>query len=610
MRFNSLTKGALACLGVTLLNTPALATDEAEILVTASRVAETVDETLASVTVITREEIERRQAQSVQDLLRGVPGVSIANNGGAGKSTSIFLRGTESDHVLVMIDGVKVGSATLGTTAFQHIPVSQIERIEVVRGPRSSLYGSEALGGVIQIFTRKGSGTAKPFFSIGYGEYETRETVAGISGSSERGWFNLSASGTDTEGFDACRANLAAGCFANEPDKDGYENRSVALSTGYRFDNGVDVDAHLLRATGDTDFDGGFQNEAESIQQVASASVRFSPAEEWLISLTLGRSQDESDNFLNGIPASRFDTERDTISWQNDIIIADEHLLIVGVDYQDDKVDSTTTYAETSRDNTGLFTQFQGTFAEHDLQAAVRRDDNEQFGKHTTGSIAWGYALSGKTRFTASYGTAFKAPSFNELYFPGFGNPNLGPEESSSIELGISGTAGFGKWSVNVFQTRVDDLIAYDASILAPNNINEALIRGIEATVTSRIDGWNLSTSLSLLDPENRSPGANRGNALPRRVRESLRLDADRQFNKLSLGTTLFAAGKRYDDLANTRELDGYVTVDLRAEYQLAKSWRLQARLENAFDEEYETAAFYNQPGRGLFLTLRYAPEG
>jgi len=605
-------KRCLPAAALLLLGTPSAFADQMiPIIVTATRTAETADETLASVTVISRKEIERQQAQSVQDLLRGIPGVSIANNGGPGKATSVFLRGTESDHVLVLIDGVKVGSATLGTTAFQDIPVDQIERIEIVRGSRSSLYGSEAIGGVIQIFTRKGGGALKPFFSVGGGSYRTYSASAGVSGGGERGWFSVSASAIDTLGFNACDGKPSpggAGCFTTEPDKDGYRNLSGSLRAGYRFDNGLEMDVHALRASGDTEFDGSFVNESESVQQVLGGTLRFSAVDMWLITLTAGRSQDESDNFKDDAFKSRFDTQRDTLSFQNDLSIAPDHLLTVGADYQEDRVDGTTAYAVSSRDNTGLFTQYQEVFGSHDVQLSLRRDDNEQFGNRHTGGAAWGYALSGGLRLTASYGTAFKAPTFNELYFPGFGNPNLRPEESRSFELGLSDKAIWGNWSLNAYETRIDDLIAFDASTFAPANIDQARIRGLEAVLGIRLGNWDLNANLTLLDPKNHSGGANDGNVLPRRARRSLCLDADRDFGRYRLGATLLAAGKRYDDLANTRELGGYATIELRAEYALAKEWRLQARVENLLDKDYETAAFFNQPERGLYLTLRYQP--
>jgi vitamin B12 transporter len=602
---------ALAAATLLLGSTPSVFADDTvePIIVTATRTAQTADETLAAVTVITRRDIERSQAQSVQDLLRGEPGVSISNNGGPGKATSVFLRGTESDHVLVLIDGVKVGSATLGTTAFQDIPVEQIERIEIVRGPRSSLYGSEAIGGVIQIFTRQGGGAPKPYLNLGGGSYQTYNASAGVSGGGERGWFNVSTSGITTEGFNACNGKPSpngAGCFVIEPDKDGYRNAAGSARAGYRFANGAEVDVHALRAEGKNRYDGSFVNESESVQQVMGGRVRFAPLAPWHMTLAAGQSRDDSDNFKDGVFKSRFNTTRDSATLQNDVTLGQAHLVTVGLDHQNDKIDSSTAYAVTSRDNKGLFAQYQGAFGPQNVQLAVRGDDNEQFGERTTGGLAWGYNLNGGLRLTASYGTAFKAPTFNELYFPGFGNPNIRPEESKSYEVGLRGKHVWGGWSLSAYQTDVNDLIAYDASLGAPTNIDEARIRGIEAALSARLRDWQWRSALTLLDPENRASGANYGKVLPRRAEQALRLDLDRVLGRFRIGGTLLAEGRRYDDLANTRELGGYATVDLRAEYAFAKVWRLQARIENLFDKDYETAAFFNQPGRSFYLTLRY----
>jgi vitamin B12 transporter len=589
----------------------AFATELEPIIITATRTAQTADETLSSVTVITRKDIERQQVQSIQDLLRGVPGISIDNNGGPGKATSVFLRGTESDHVLVLIDGVKMGSATLGTTAFQDIPVEQIERIEIVRGPRSSLYGSEAIGGVLQIFTRKGGGPLTPYFSLGGGSYRTYNASVGLSGGGGRGWFNVNATGIDTEGFNACNGKPSpdgAGCFTIEPDKDGYRNLSGSLRAGYRFDNGVEMDLHALRAKGKNDFDGNFVNESESVQQVSGGTLRFSPVEIWQMTLAAGRSRDESDDFKDGVFKSRFNTQRDTLSLQNDLTLTTDQLLTVGADYQDDRVDSTTAYTITSQDNTGLFSQYQASFGSHDMQLSLRRDDNRQFGVHNTGGAAWGYSLGKRLRVTASYGTAFKAPTFNELYYPGFGNPGLRPETSRSVELGLRDESARGHWSLNAYETRIDDLIAFDSSTFAAANIDQALIRGLEAILGTQLGNWVLNANLTLLDPQNHSGGANDGNVLPRRAKQSLRLDADVDIGRYRFGATMLAAGKRYDDLANTRELGSYSTFDLRAEYALARAWLVQGRIENLFNEDYETAAFFNQPRRSLYLTLRYKP--
>lgn len=579
------------------------------IIVTATRTAQTAEESLASVTVISRKEIERQQARSIQDLFRGVLGINVTNNGGPGKGTFLHMRGTESDHVLVLIDGIKAGSATSGTTAFENIPIEQIERIEIVRGPRSSLYGSEAIGGVIQIFTRKGVGEGiKPSFSFGGGSYSTLNGSVGLSGGGKQGWFNMTVSGIGTSGFNACSGSDTAGCFTNEPDRDGYRNVAGSARAGYRFQNGLEIEGNFMHSAGKTEFDGSFVNKAVIAQQVFGGSARFSPFDFWRVNVIAGRSRDDANNYLNKVFMTRFDTTRDTITWQNDFTLHPNHQLTVGTDYQHDQVSSTEAFTVNSRSNWGVFSQYLASIAAHSVQLSLRHDDNQQFGSRVTGGAGWGYAITDRIRLLASFGSAFKAPTFNELFFPGFGNANLKPEESRSFEFGVRGNPDWGNWSLNVYETRVDELIAFDASILAPANIDQARIRGLEAVLGTQIKGWQFNGNLTFLDPENRSSGLNKGNILPRRSEQSFRLDIDRQFGRYRVGAMFLAEGERFDDLANTRKLDSYVKFDLRAEYIMSKHWRLLGRIENLFNEHYETAAFFNQPGRNFFATLRYQP--
>lgn len=579
-------------------------------IVTATRTAQTVEQSLAAVTVLDRERIERSQAASLPELLKQVPGVSLTNSGGPGKNTSLFMRGSESDHVLVLVDGVKIGSVTGGGAALQDLPLELIERIEVVRGPRSSLYGSEAIGGVIQIFTRKGQGEgAKPFFSAGYGTHDSYSGSIGVSGGDGRGWYSLGASGSDTDGINAKSVQTSG----YESDADGYRNLSATLSAGYRFDNGLELDANVLRAKSHNDYDSvnskrtaGFGANADGESRVFGTRARFSPLERWAVTLQAGRSEDDSDAYQDGRFYSRFDSRRDSLSWQNDIELAAGHTLTLGVDHQHDEVDSNATYAEDSRDNDGYFAQYLGQAGRHDWQVSLRHDDNEQFGQHDTGNVGYGYGFTDWLRGSISYGSAFKAPTFNELYYPDYGNPNLEAETSRSLEIGLAGQHGWGHWAVNAYRTVIDDLIAYDASIFGPANVQEARIRGVELVVGSQLMGWDWSANYSLLEPENRSAGANRGNELTRRAKQLFNFDVDRRLGAFSVGASLHAEGQRYDDLANQNELAGYATLDLRGEYRMSPEWRLQARVANLLDADYETARGYNQPGQAAYLTVRY----
>lgn len=584
-------------------------TDLDQVVVTATRTAQTQDQTLAAVTVIDRAEIERLQPASVAGLLSGRAGISLANNGGPGKSTSVFLRGTESDHVLVLVDGIKLGSATSGGASLQDIPAEQVERIEIVRGPFSSLYGSEAIGGVIQIFTRKPHGTFSPNASVGIGSENTQRVSAGIAGRASDpkhgGWYAINAAHQDTDGINAYR-----GPRNFDPDNDGYRNTSLTLQGGYRFNEQWDADLRAFRAEGRNEYDGSANDVADIVQQVVGGRVRYAPTEGVKLTASAGTSADLSDNYLRGAYSSTFDTRREVASLQADLGIG-PGLLTLGFDWLHDEVDGNTNYERDRRINRGAFGQWQQDFGAQSLQASARRDDDSQFGGKTTGSVLWGWNFTGALRLSASYGTAFKAPTFNELYFPGYGNPALGPETSRSVEVGLRGEHGWGTWSVNAFDTKIDDMIAFDSSLGdfgAPNNIDRARIQGVEAVAGTELAGWDLRTSLTWLDPRNDGDNANHDNVLPRRARRSGRIDADRRFGRFSAGASVTGAGERYDNLTNTTRLSGYGLADLRAGFAFSNAWSVQASIENVFDKRYETAALYNQPGRTWLLTLRYQP--
>jgi vitamin B12 transporter len=611
---------ALLLLAGVLLPRTALAAEARldPILITASRTAEVAADSLASVSVIERDEIERRQATSLPDLLQGLPGVVLRSNGGLGHNTNLYLRGTNPDHVLLLFDGFALGSASSGFLPWQSLPLGQVDRVEVVRGPRSSLYGSSAIGGVVQLFGGRGGGPLAPQFDLGIGSDDLIEARVGIAGdladSDGDVWVDANLGFRRTEGFDVCTG--PAGCGVNEPDRDGYRGVSGSLRAGWDLSDRLTLDATLLRAENRLDYDGSAfaGNEKDTVIQVVGVTAIARPMPDWTATVRAGRSWDLADIYFNGTQIDRFDTRRDQFSWQNDVALSDERTLTLGVDAVRDSLDAIDTYAVTERDNLGVFGQFLGTIDGHTLQLALRHDDNEQFGGETTGSIGWGHMIADGLRLTAGYGTAFKAPSFNDLYgpvipfFSSGGDPNLRPESSRTVEVGLAGYHGHGGWSVNAFQTDIDDLIAYDGFPLTPGNIEQARIRGLEISADARFEAWRLAADLTLLDPRNESAGPNNGKLLQRRAEQTLRLDVDRGIGQLEVGATLFMSGRRFDDAANTERLGGYSLVDLRAAYPLSASLELQGRIANLFDKDYQTATGYAQPGRTFLLTLRYRP--
>ena len=587
------------------------ATELDEVLVTATRTEIALRDSLSPAQVIGRAEIERSQATSLQQLLSGRAGINLTNMGGLGKQTSLFLRGAGSNQLLVLVDGVRIGSATAGLPALQDLTVELIERIEIVRGPHSSLYGADAIGGVIQIFTRRERSGLQPRAMVGAGSNHLREASAGIGGGNERGWFGADFAFLRTDGINACEGTAAgwgAGCFADEPDRDGYRNRSASLRGGGKFGDAWTLEGSALRAEGYNHYDGSWANYSETVQQVYTGKLRYAPSARMAWQATVGRSRDESDDFGSAGFVGGLQTRRDQAALQGDFQLKPGQQLTAGADWLDDHITGSTAYDVDSRDNTGVFAEYQGRFGPQQLQAGLRYDDNEQFGSHTTGNLGWGWHFDGGLLLSARYSTGFRAPSFNDLYYPYYGNPDLQPEESKNLNLALSGQVQAWRWTLDVFENRVDDLISFDSTTFLPGNIDTARLRGGEITVATTVAGWDLSAQYSHVDPRNRSQGANRGKLLPRRARDTGRIDLDRDFGDFAFGTTVNAAGSRFDDAANLVRVGGYATVDLRVEYAFHSDWTVLARVTNLFDRDYQLVDWYNQPGREFGLNLRWQP--
>lgn len=579
------------------------------VVVTPTRVSQTVDETLSSVTVIEREAIERQQPKELQDLLQGRAGVNFSSRGSFGKDTSLSLRGTDSGHTLLLVDGMRLGSATAGQPAWQFLPPQQIERVEVVRGPRSSIYGADALGGVVQVFTRRGEpGEPRVNAFVGGGSLGTYEAGAGVSGGSESTRYSLSGGYFETDGIDI---QDDVGDSAD----DGYDNTSVTGRVSHRLSPQVELFASGLYAAGETEFDRASYSSARTdfAQAAGRTGARIRVTDAWLAELAYGHSRDEQDTYYEGQFANRFDTARDYLSWRNDLALAPWATLSVGTDWREARISSTTDYAETSRDNWGVYQLLTLELARHRVEVSSRYDDNEAYGGHTTGQLAWGYALTERWQARASYGTAFKAPSFNDLYYPPSmfstgGNPDLEPEESRSYEAGLRYTGSSGYFDAAVFRTDIDNLIDWaptPSGKSQPQNIKEARITGVELESGGAVGPWQLKGAVTLMDHGNPNEPNSR---LNRRPNASLRLDTDRRWQDLELGATLLARGRSFEELygGGTERLAGYGLLNLRAGYHLGPRWSVRATVDNALDKEYRTAADYNQPGRTAYLSIHY----
>ena len=575
--------------------------DLPETVVTATRTETDRSELATATTVFTREDIEKQQVRTLPELLRSAPGVEMVERGGYGKDPNLFMRGTNANHVLVLIDGIKAGSVTSGQMAYQFVPIEQIERVEIIRGPQSSLYGSEAIGGVIQIFTRKGSQTDKPSISMdaGAGSYDTFTTSGNISGKWQNSWYSLGASHLNSQGINSKKDF--------ELDRDGYYNTGINARAGHHFDNNAEVEAFFMRSEGKTEFDRNTRaitatssNKTDFINQMIGVNGSFDIAKNWRSTLRFGQTQDLSDQFRsNGAFFSQFDTTRWNATWLNEVALSNNHKLTLGTDYRLDEIQTSSVYKENSRYDTGVFGQLHSRFFDnHFMNASLRWDNNETFGESVTGNFGWRYNWQHGLSAFASFGNAFNAPTFNQLYntdirFPG--NPALKPEESTSFEAGVSGNHDWANWEIRAYHTNIDNLIQFVSNTPA-QNIDKAQIDGMEAQLSTQILGWTNSLNMTMLSPKDRVTNL----TLPRRAEQILSYDLSRSVDAWDLGAHIMAQGSRFDDRANRTEVDGFVTVDLRTAYHLNKHWMLSAKLNNLLDKQYQTVDTYNNFGRSI----------
>ena len=589
------------------------------VVVTASRYSESLQDSLSSSTVITSKEIEASSASSLEEIFNTVAGLDIKPSGVFGKNTSIFMRGTNSSHTLTMIDGVKIYSATSGGAAYQHIPLNQIDRIEIVRGPRSGLYGSEAIGGVIQIFTKKGQLEPEASFTIEQGSYNTSEINAGFSGRNGKFSYSLNANQLDTDGIDSI-------VHTTTNDDDSYNNKSLSSSLSYDYAKDITLSISVLDAQGITLYDNCYDVDFDWIanptgnpytdncyadfqQQTVSTKASYTPDGIWDASLIIGYSKDFSDNFWNDDANNTFQTEYQNISFQNNFQLTEDQLVIAGIDSTDDKVSATPYDSTKSRENLGVFLSWNGKVGKIKTSLNLRNDDNEQFGSHSTGTVSAGMDISKQSNLFVSFGSAFKAPSFNELYFPFYGSEDLVPEESESFEFGYKASTDNVKTDISIFRTTVDNLINYDSALGTANNISKAEIEGIEASLGTTINKWKVDFSAAFIEPLNKDT-AYLNNILPARTKHKTNIKLSRNFGKTDLNLSVLNQGSRFTDANNDQKLDGYTTLDIKLGHKLNKNMTVNAKLNNAFDEEYainaNSSSIYNTMGRSVFISLNY----
>lgn len=579
------------------------------VVVTATRQTMRADEVLTDTTVLERAEIEAAGHSSLEEILAAQPGIQMAANGSPGAASYLYVRGANPKHVLVLVDGMRVGSATSGEPTWSRIPAAQIERIEIVRGPASSLYGSDAIGGVVQVFTRRGSGPLQFSATAGGGSDGARSVSAGLAGS-RSGWrYALNLSEDASDGFNSKPKDPKA-----NPDRDGFRNRAAAVSLGYQFAPGHELGLSFLHAEGRNRYDasGATVNWVNHTRNgAANLVLQNALTDQWSSRLSVGRSIDDSSNLKDGIRNSRFNTEQRQYAWQHDVRSTLGNFLL-GVERLEQRIDTSGNYARDERHNDALQLGWNRGFGAHRLQASLRRDDDSLFGDKTSGSLAYGYRFSPNWRASLSAGTAFKAPTFNELYYPAsgsyVGNPDLRPESSRNREAALHYEAGSQHVSLTWYLNRIEDMIVWTkvGALNQPTNVENARIEGTTLAWQGRLAGFDLQASHDWLDAEDRS----NHRQLPRRARHTVTAAVARSVGDWDWRFELTASGKRYEYKSNARvELSGYTLANLYAAYRFSPDWAVFARINNLFDRDYTLADGYATAGRNAFIGIRYSPK-
>lgn len=573
------------------------------IVVTATRTPQSAFDVLAPVVVIDREDVERSLATDVADLLRFHAGLELGRNGGPGQATSLFMRGTDSNHTVLLVDGVRVNPGTIGGAAIQHVAPELVERIEIVKGPRSTLYGTDAIGGVVNVITRRGADTGLQALA-GYGRWGTQQLQLSGTLAGEAGEATLSASSLESDGFPT---------RVGDATDRGYRNRSFALGARTEV-GGVELGARWWRASGNNEYSDFFRTPVDQDFENSSAAVEAAAqvTQRWRTRLTLSRVTDEL--FQNQPPfagATQFDyalTRRNAVDWQNGLDLG-AHRLTVGalLSRETTRAMSFGDGFDVQTSSNTFYAQDQFEHGAHRVLLAAGYTDHDTFGGHTTWNAEYGLALGRDTLVTAAIGTAFRAPDSTDRF--GFGgNPDLDPERSRNLELGIRHRVARHTLGLSAFDNRIADLVqfvtvSFDPFVGENRNVDRARIRGVEASWEYAGESWRARVEAIRQDPEDRRDGSR----LLRRAQESATVALARRFGPHELALDVLATGDREDAGFPARvRLGGYTVANLTARWAVTRSLQVQARLENALDRKYELASGFTTMRRALLVAARY----
>ena len=568
-------------------------------VVTATRVAQPLTDVLADVTVLGDEQIRASGAVTVSDLLARQPGLELSRNGGPGTATSLYLRGAETRFTAVYIDGIRVDSQSTGGAPWESIALGQVERIEIVRGPAAAVYGSDAIAGVVQIFTRKGEGPFTPYLGVGAGSRRSGRVEAGFSGQSGALDYALGAARELSRGYNSMPAG--------NPDRDGYRQSSASGRLGWKINDAHRVDLSGTHTRMDAQYDGFLPGlDDHGLNRLSTLGAAWSA--QWSKRYSTRLSVSESDQRYETVPSPYLSKTR-----LRNVLLQNEwregsHLFTAALERREDHLVNAPIDQGRHQNAIALGYGFSG--GPHTLQVNLRHDRDSEFGGQSTGGVAYGYGFAPGWRATVAAGTSFRVPTLYQR-FSEYGQPALQPEKGRNIELGLHWARGDSRFGITAYRNRVTNLIVFGApgpcagAFGCYENAGRARLQGVTVSGAHRLGAVNLAGSLDLQSPRN----ALTDKLLPRRAQRLLKLSADTRVAGWTLGAEWQAASHRWDNAANTRRLGGHGLVNLYASTTIARDWQLLARLDNLGDKSYQLARGYATPGRTLFVGLRWTPR-
>lgn len=586
-----------------------------DVVITANRIPTKLTDVLADVTLIDRTELDLVGQSSLLDVLSNLPGIQISRNGSYRSSSGVFLRGATSSQTVILLDGIRIGSATSGAPALENIPLDRIERIEVLRGAASALYGSDAVGGVIHIFTREP--VVKPVYTanIGVGGDGQQQSGLAVRGSVGELGYSLGWSREKADGISVLVNPLSS---AFNPDRDGFQATSVDAKLRYQVTPQHQLSLGLLHSDTDYQFDGAASPNplkltkantdarADSSLNNLSAQWQAQWLPNWKSTLALGVAEDQSVTKYFRSPngafggSGKFNTNRRQASWQNDLSLGQD-VLSFAIEQRREEVDSSMNYSVKARDLTGVMLSYALRTGDWSALAVLRSDHNSQFGSFTNWSLSGGYQFNANWRAVLSSGTSFQAPSFNQLYYPGFGNAALTPQQNQSNEIGLKYRHANLNFEATVYQNDVRGFITPSTNVQSAL----AILRGISLSSAWQIGASQISASYDYADPRTQPNNLR----LLRIARHVANFRVQHQLSDVSLFTEVkFSSDREDNNLSFTGrdKLGAYRLLNVGANWQISPQWALLVRINNLSNTRYALANNYSTPGRNAFASLSW----